>query len=229
MIIVLNWLILIMTFGLVQIADVEYYDNDTAIVELNNYTLNDIFASNNLLDDPQYNNWYFTPSPIANTKASNYNTFTPTQYNHRMERDITITSGDTIYHGANVRTTDNKVRIAGRVGVYDDYHTGSGEIEYISTKAVVPHTKEYPRIATYNTSTYSLIEVFDYFVINLTDYGIENVSLNDLDYYYYMYSHNLVYDYDYTLNTLDMTHVTIIVGSFFLWTWLYKFLKGVVL
>ena len=248
MIIVLNWLILVMTFGLVQIADVDYIDNNTPLVELNNNSLNDIFTDGNILPNPYFidgfnsNGLPYNWSKYANASVS-YNT--DTEY---MEVDTT----------------------GSLTNFYDTVDITCGDVYYISFHSYYDYTSgSYPRSrAVFRQSNGSWSQGFDFFgntptihslkhdsglsqckveigfltddigntvyvkqpyIINLTDLGIESVSQSDLDNYLATYKDNIVYDYDYTLNTLDMTHVTIIVGSFLLWTWLYKFLKGVVL
>lgn len=241
MIIVLNWLILIMTFGLVQVADVEYIDNDTPIVELNNNSLNDVFDTGNLFDINNYQQNSTFPQRSNIDGVIKHEIITPNSSSNfiGVVSSVGFANNDRLYFNYEVKSFENNDRVRHYTRAYYSPYTNliTGEWNHVSSKNYFSASTADDRIVINQAGGVNGAKTageFVYFrnvyIVNITNLGIDNnIAVDVLDDYHALYIKQIAYDYDYTLNTLDMTHITIIVGSFFLWTWLYKFLKGVIL
>lgn len=225
MIAVLNWLLSVMTFGLVSLASISntMYYIDEPISELNGLSLNEVFnLQADLNDFDEYSTSTYGLARYTNAYQINNN------YYVSYEQKIEALSYTASFGKNRINFINGTIFL-----IADTIALQTGEYVYFS-KIFTANTTQSKYITFYNSSSSNSTQfVKNVVIVDMTDLGI-NQTKDEMDDWYDIYiksinNEGVYYENTYILNTLDMSHVVVIVGSFFLWTWLYKFLKGVVL
>jgi hypothetical protein len=229
MILILNWIIFIMTFGMISIAETttDIITLDTPIEALNNLTLNEVFRDSQLLLNPNFDNgitdWtntavsFIVIDGIANVSSN-------------------VTSG--ILQNINANLNDNIYLISrfktNGINTFLSLFTTSvtlsnsfNNIDFQINSAILSVTNT-TNLRVYLRGLQNHNNFYDYiYAYNLTSLGIDTLTKSQLDDYYDIYINGGYYEYDAILNDLDMTDFIIISSSFVLWLWFMRFVKGV--
>ena len=241
MILILNWLIFIMTFGMISIAETttDIITLDTPIEELNNLTLNEVFRDGIINSNPYFNSGTTGYNGVSSTLSIQDGllkiTSTATNdYGFRFDSNLTsFTAGDKIYYitDAIVQSnfTNSRLRTAFGTGSITpvDVTDNSQPFSYIKnviTSGIPNHFLQFFQ-SSYFVGDITFVKYL--LVINLTSLGINNLTKTQLDDYYDIYINGGYYEYDAIVNDLDMTDFIIISSSFVLWLWFMRFVKGV--
>jgi hypothetical protein len=244
MIHVINWFVNILTLGLVSIATITTttYHVDEPIVELNNQTLNDVFNTGNLVTNGDFDNdatnWdtFLITTPII---TNGIETHTVTSRFGRLSQAVAQTLGNTYYALTRLKVpyTDFRFELWESAGVDTQLQiTTINEFTTISSIRTTTTSNDLRiGVVDWKTSTWSPIHIDYIYVYDLTDLGIDHLTQNELDDWYDIYlqatANNGVYieSSSHLNNNIHLVDVSVMVISFGFWTWLYKFLKGVVL
>jgi len=248
MILILNWLIFIMTFGMISIAETttDIITLDTPIAELNGLTLNELFIDNQLIVNGDFNdgttNWIANAATHTVSSGILSNTGTGVSVSASSIHSIIPYSNFTFYNVFRGRV----LQTANYVGINLRGSTTSGTVRfnYVNSPTVNQFVQQsvlttfvggagniqiraehnYP---TTLTATGAVAE-FDYvYLYNISALGLTSLTKSQLDDYYDLYMNGGYYEYDAILNDLDMTDFIIISSSFVLWLWFMRFMKGV--
>ena len=231
MILILNWLIFIMTFGMISIAETttDIITLDTPIEELNDLTLNEVFRDSQLLLNPEFTstaNWALVSATISNNELT-YNSSVG-----MFARQSQIhNNGDVLYYinfakrdnttgGSNISFISSGLNVSNSLLLY--YNNTLNFYSGILTLTDDSETFSITRIGGN-----SIITIEKNYLYNLTSLGISSLTQQQLDDYYDIYVNGGYYEYDAVLNDLDMTDFIIISSSFVLWLWFMRFVKGV--
>jgi hypothetical protein len=208
MIRILTLLVSLFSFGLVQLAEINYeipvtdmlYFNDTPISELNGLTLNELFIDSNLSNI----NTYFSILPTA-------------QFQGRTE-NIFVTNTNQYYILSNFKASSPAVRLYIFNGSPSVTHNGDGTFQNLSIKATATSTyTQNSGVITFATSGFTLIEVNSMYFINLTSLGLTSLTKTELDRYYELWL-NPELNITYEINELDTQDLVLLLASQSLWT-----------
>ena len=241
MIYVIHWFVNILTLGLVSIATITTttYHVDEPITELNNQSLNEVFLDGNMILNHDFsdglNNWIIVSSPtitLYDTYVEIYNS-TGSGY-ARIEQRPNVSVGDKTYVTINAKSTG---------GDRLQYYNGSNLILNVSNEfqqlsglsVAATQTDTYYQLGIIVSVDTLTILKGSIYAINVTDLGIDNLTQAQLDYWFDIYvqavANNGVYieSTSHLNNNIHLVDVSVMVISFGLWTWLIKFLKGVII
>lgn len=250
MIYVINWFVNILTLGLVSIATITTttYHVDEPITELNNQSLNDVFLDGNIMSLPIIDNdLNGLPDGLTMGNLNNYNVSDNIFYTEttgvngaKLIEFISVLQNHSYYYNVQYKTNDSP-RILLYDGVVSRYSNGSfindelihnySEIETVTNTG----TGQFQPIrwtTTPNSNAY--VYLYSYYLIDLTDLGIDNLTHSQLDDWYDIYvqanANNGVYieSTSHLNNNIHLVDVSVMVISFGFWVWLFKFLKGVI-
>ena len=239
MIHVINWFVNILTLGLVSIATITTttYHVDEPIPELNNLSLTQVFEGGNLVPSDKYDREY----------SSYYNGIALGQTLNTIENDVYWFYLNKTYND-NISQLNNEWEH----GLYiENYGAGQRIPPYTPTVDDVIVKESYQKIVSPTLvslePTFSALIIYgpvgtnrvwylhDLKMINQNTLGIDNLTKEQMDYWFSIYqqavANNGVYieSNAHLNNNIHLVDVSAMVISFGLWTWLFKFLKGVVL
>lgn len=246
MIHVINWFVNILTLGLVSIATITTttYHVDEPIEELNNLTLNEVFDDGNLIINGDFSNgttsWINSSGTL--TVDNGIAQFLATaRYGYSYQKFTTIGNHSYYY------SIDFNISNYNQVGnyrlnsiTYPIYFNNFGySLDVWNTHSFIAtetntSTNSIFTMRDYNTSNFEPMFYDNVYVIDLTDLGIDNLTKQEIDDWYDIYvqaiANNGVYieTTSHLNNNIHLVDVSVMVISFGLWVWLFKFLKGVI-
>ena len=243
MIYVIHWFVNILTLGLVSIATITTttYHVDDPITELNNQSLNDIFLNGNQISNDDWeqssnvvitivnNDLVFTSPNVGTSFSRNYLNYdnVPNDklyFNYILDNQSSGTSqlkyGDSS-GGYTILTHSSGLNNYSTIFEYYWGFNGNNDNIYLINY-------------NSNSNDYRVLLNSDMILVNLTDLGIDNLTQAQMDDWYDIFvqanENNGIY-IDSTAhlnNNIHLVDVSVMVISFGLWVWLFKFLKGVI-
>ena len=222
MIRILTLLVSLFSFGLVQLAEINYeipvtdmlYFNHIPIEELNGLTLNEVFNDGNLLINGDFSDgstdWNLTgPVSIVNEKAVFSATNTTTFL--RLRSNYNLINGNYYYISFDfIDLISGKVQLVFDSSNFPIYDT-EGTYSLISNNLVTNFSFE--RVAGF-ISKYSIDNVY---ILNLTSLGLTSLTKIQLDRYYELWL-NPELNITYEINELDTQDLIILLASQSVWT-----------
>jgi hypothetical protein len=223
MIRIINFIIILLTWGMVEISEVDYTkDNHHQIEELNGLSLHEVFNQDLIINntfDLNYNGWltYITGGSVNWVSG--------------RVQIISTTGVSSIYQS-------NKIINGNYYYVRIDIESIIGNTGFEGfTSPPVLSTGSHSFIRQGNTTSFTVkranngdnIYVDNIYLYDLTDLGIDDLTVEEMDDYYDQYIDNLQYQpnerYEYTINTLDMTDLILIISSLSVWALGIIFIK----
>jgi hypothetical protein len=224
MIRILTLLVSLFTFGLVDLAEINYeipvidmlHFNDTPILELNYNTLNEVFRDGNLLNDLT-----LTSGVIDNSTDTQFiiNTI---GYSYAWRFLEVFPSGEytnSYYFYMDVIFNDTLNRIdAGNNILYSNLRNTTPilskkfDLTQIITTDVTRKALNFRQ-----TITGQFIADKPFLLINLTSLGLTSLTRQELDRYYELWN-NPELNITYEINTLDTQDLVILLASQSVWT-----------
>jgi hypothetical protein len=235
MIRILTLLVSLFSFGLVQLAEINYeipvtdmlYFNDTPIQTLNNKTLNEIFIGTNLLTNGNFevniNGWTSIcgAGTLSRTTSDTFNgigaasILTTFNFTSLHSQSISLTSSDVVYGFGYAKVVSGNPQ-------YHRINAGTGSANVIN----IPNWQRLSFTGTNVTSfqfgqcfdnrTFNVL--YDYLhLINLTSLGISSQTKAQMDRYYELWQ-NPELNITYEINELDTQDLVLLLASQSVWT-----------
>ena len=242
-ILLLHIIMLTFTFGHVELLTVDYHSIDTPIVELNNHTLREVFDGAQILLNNNFdstNNW----SAVYSTQTNDGNITTikgnGTSITILISQNTASIIGTQYYINARLRTlNDYTLELQVSTSQYSSgYATISSPIQnqwYNVSQITISTQSTHGNyvLARYTSNELALDsehQVDYYYLINQTDLGITDLTVQEMDTYFQMYQDNISgNDVTYTQNEMSITDLTYIIGFGFIWFVIIWSIRKVVL
>lgn len=227
-ILLLHTILLALTFGNFQLLTVDYHSIDEPIVELNNYTLREVFDTPlNLNSDFNTNTTSWATSNSTGSVNSGIYTFTATAQGGEIKQLITgLTIGDYYYSIARVKSNVNSYL---RLGIIIQTNVISNDFQHVSLirqASAVQHEVAY---TNNQLSGWLPIEVDYIKTYNMSSLGISSLTVARMDYWFDEYQNNIgADDVTYTINEHDMTDLIILLGFGFSWIGILWIIRKVI-
>ena len=161
---------------------------DEPITKLNNHTLREVFESGNLVVNGDFSDGItgWTTTTANQSVSLGINTFLATAENGRIKTISGSINTNKYFISARIKTNSNLVGLR-----YFDtvYHSGSGEYEHLSHIATATVTLPEWEIIVIDThsSGWTQIDVDYVYAINITSLGIEDLTVEEIDYWFNVY------------------------------------------
>jgi hypothetical protein len=225
MIRILTLLVSLFTFGLVQLAEINYeipvtdmlYFNDTPIEDLNGLTLNEVFIDSQLLLNPNFDNgitdWtntavsFIVIDGIANVTSNSTS---------GILQNINANLNDNIYLISRFKTNGINTFLA----LFSSSITLSNSfnnIDFQINSAILSVTNT-TNLRVYLRALENYNNFYDYiYAYNLTLLGIDSLTQLQLDRYYQLWQ-NPELNITYQINELDTQDLVLLLASQSVWT-----------
>jgi hypothetical protein len=239
MIIFIQTLLIIITFGQFSLYNITYVDRtiDTPIAELNNHTLREVFEGGNLVVDPYFEDdtkWFKSSTGfLTGNQLFMDRTGLSLIYPNIAVNPLQNTINGNIYYARYER----KQNPNSTVGLSSSY-IQLGATQYQSSNEVysIKGTPDFSSnkniyinnfIASDNILSFTLKS---YHVIDMTSLGISALTVEQMDSYFNEYQELKEvseHSYTYTINEVTLTDFMVVLSSAVIWFFIIKFLKEV--
>jgi len=237
---ILTFIISVMTFGLVELAEIDYtLSNNFPIAELNGLSLNEIFVDYDLLANNEMsidsnnngiNDLWNSYAGATYSIVDSYQIITVTNtlysgiaYNLKVNESEYFYINHSYYTRLEYYTDNLNWNIHYNNGIYQStvdfslYINQWSEYSNITIYSSDSTSNAYFKFQNYVLTTYLYID--NVYLLDLTDLGIESLTVSQMDDYYDLWVSNKTEDvpYTYTLNTLTQTDLIILISSLSIW------------
>lgn len=170
------------------------FTNDTPLNDLNGLTLNDIFLDSQLLLNPNFengdSNWLFNVGSYSINEG--IVTFTTTAQNQAIYTIENFNVGHTYYNVARAKTLTLSIALRnyGLIGSPYKYVPATNQFEIVSIKAVAEDLNSSLQMRQLTSSNLGEKYLDFVYLYDLTNLGLENMNINDLDFYFNFWYNN---------------------------------------